>query len=64
MVKQAHLKSIRYATHYKYGYQVPRTVKEAFELDKKNGNTFWEDATTLELLQIHEYNTFIDMDMG
>jgi len=64
MVKQAHLKSLRHAICYKYGYQIPRTVKEAFELDKKNGNTFWEDAITLELLQIHEYNTFLDMGMG
>jgi len=64
MVKQAHLKSIRQAICYNYGYQIPRTVKEAYELDKKNGNTFWQDAIALELLLLHEYKTFLDMGMG
>ena len=64
MVKQAQLKSIRRAIRYKYGYQIPRTAKEAYELDKKNGNTFWQDAIALELLQLHEYKTFLDMGMG
>jgi len=64
MIKQVCLKSLRHAIHYKCGYQIPRTVKEAFELDKKNGNISWEDAITLELLQIHEYNASLDMGMG
>jgi len=64
MVKQAQLKSIRHAIRYKYGYQIPRTAKEAYELDKKNGNTFWQDAMALELLQLHEYKTFLDVGMG
>jgi hypothetical protein len=33
----------------KYGVQVPRNVKEALELDAKNGNTFWRDAIKLEI---------------
>ena len=33
----------------KYGVQVPRNVKEAFELDAKNKNTFWRDAIKLEI---------------
>jgi hypothetical protein len=33
----------------KFGVKVPRTVKEALELDKKNGNTFWADAIKKEL---------------
>ena len=28
------------------------------ELDKNNGNTRWQDATKLEMEQIHEYDTF------
>jgi hypothetical protein len=28
------------------------------ELDKRNGNTLWQDATRLELDQLDEYNTF------
>jgi len=63
MVKKAQLKSIRCATQYKYDYEIPRTIKEAYELDKKNGNTFWHDALSLELLQLHEYKTFLNMGM-
>lgn len=33
----------------KYGVQVPRNVAQAYELDKKNGNTFWHDAIKLEI---------------
>jgi Reverse transcriptase (RNA-dependent DNA polymerase) len=29
-------------------------------LDKRNGNTLWEDAATLELTQIDDLDTFID----
>ena len=34
----------------KYGVQVPRNVREAFELDaNKNKNIFWRDAIKLEI---------------
>jgi hypothetical protein len=36
----------------KFGVEVPRTVKEALELDRKNGNTFWADAIKKELESI------------
>jgi hypothetical protein len=29
---------------HKIDIELPKTVKEAFELDRKNGNTFWADA--------------------
>jgi hypothetical protein len=29
---------------HKFGIEVPKTVKEALELDKKNCNTFWAEA--------------------
>jgi hypothetical protein len=29
-------------------------------LDDRNGNTQWQEATTLELVQLQEYNTFKD----
>jgi hypothetical protein len=38
----------RKVTH-KYGVEIPRTVREALELDKKNGNTFWRDAINKEM---------------
>ena len=38
----------RKKTH-KYGIQIPRTVKEAYELDRINGNTMWGDAINKEM---------------
>jgi hypothetical protein len=29
---------------HKYGIEVPKTIAEALAIDKKNGNTLWEDA--------------------
>jgi hypothetical protein len=37
---------------HKFGIEVPRTVKEALELDKKNGDTFWADAIAKEMKDI------------
>ncbi|KAL7523558.1 hypothetical protein ACHAXR_000235 [Thalassiosira sp. AJA248-18] len=33
---------VRKSTH-KYGMEVPTSVKHAIEIDRKNGNTFWQD---------------------
>jgi Reverse transcriptase (RNA-dependent DNA polymerase) len=60
MVNQAKLRSYNTAPRYKYGFKVPRTYKQALSLDKRNGNTLWGDAATLELTQIDDYDTFID----
>lgn len=43
---------------YKYGVRVPRNSKEAYHLDKVNGNTLWEDALNLEIEQLFQYDTF------
>jgi hypothetical protein len=29
---------------HKFGIEVPKTIKDAFHLDRKNGNTLWADA--------------------
>jgi hypothetical protein len=34
---------------HKYGVELPTTVQEAFDLDKKNGNTLWRDALNKEM---------------
>ena len=39
-------------------HDTPRDVKEACELDRQNGNTFWADAIQCELNQLFEYDTF------
>ena len=41
-----------------FGFEIPRNYKHSLELDKKNGNTRWQDATKLEMEQLHEYDTF------
>jgi hypothetical protein len=45
---------------FQFGIQVPRNVKEAYELDKKNGNSKWADAMQAEIDALNEYSTFID----
>ena len=42
-----HLKMHR--TTNTYGICVPKTVQEAYELDKESGNTLWEDAIKKEM---------------
>ena len=39
---------VKKMTH-KYGIEVPKTVKEAYALDLKNGNTLWRDAIRKEM---------------
>ena len=36
-------------TRIKYGVEVPANAEEAFALDKKHGNTMWEDAIAKEV---------------
>ena len=60
MVNQAKLRSYRTSPKYKYGYCVPRSYEEARTLDKKFGNTKWQDAVAVELSQLDEYDVFVD----
>ena len=39
------------ATH-KYGIYIPTSVDHAEEIDKRNQNTFWQDAINLEMSNI------------
>eukprot|EP00957_Ditylum_brightwellii_P061733 4684463-Ditylum_brightwellii.AAC.1 len=43
---------------YKYGVEVPRSVKHAIELDKVNGNTMWKDVMTLDVDALKEMECF------
>jgi hypothetical protein len=61
MANQAKLRSFRMAPKYQYGFEVPRDFKHAVELDQRNGNTKWQDSTTLEFAQLAEYDTFTDL---
>jgi len=64
IINQACLVSICHSISYEYGYQVPCTPEEAIELDKKNGNTKWQDSMALDILQLDEYQTFCDLGKG
>ena len=37
---------------HKCGIELPSKVKEAYEIDKKNGNTFWKDSVDKEMHRI------------
>jgi hypothetical protein len=49
---------------YKFGIQVPKGIKKAINLDKKNGNNLWEEAIQTKLKQITYYETFIVFGSG
>jgi hypothetical protein len=38
--------------NYKFGIQVPNGIKNAIDLDKKNGNQLWQVAIRTELKQL------------
>ena len=58
MVKQAKLKSYTSAPKYMFGFEIPKDYRHALELDRRNGNTKWQDSTKLEMAQLKEYSTF------
>ncbi len=37
---------------HRFGIELPKTVNEALELKKKNGNTFWTDAIAKEMKDV------------
>jgi hypothetical protein len=43
-----------------FGVHVPHNICEAHELDKKNGNTKWQDAMQEEIDSLLAYSTFND----
>jgi hypothetical protein len=42
----------------------PKGIKNAIDLDKKNGNQLWQEAIKTELKQLTDYHTFIVLDSG
>jgi len=39
-------------TSQKYGIEIPSSVEHAYELDRKNGDTFWRDALQKEMKNV------------
>ena len=48
----AKVKSRTKNTSYKYGIRVPTSVREAYDIDKENNNTYWADAIANEMKNI------------
>ena len=43
----------RYAKRtHKFGFEIPKTVERAKEIDKENGNTLWQDAIAKEMAAV------------
>jgi hypothetical protein len=45
-----------------YGFEVPRDYYQAIKLDSRNGNTRLQDFTMLEMVQLDEYDVFVDLE--
>lgn len=46
------VKSKYWSRTHKYGIRVPKSVKEAEEIDDENGNTLWMDSVRLEMKNV------------
>jgi hypothetical protein len=61
---RAHATTTTQGPKYKFGELVPRSVAHAFEIDRMNNNTEWQDAIGTELKQINDYKTFRLLQKG
>ncbi len=50
LVKKRNLSCLKRS--HKFGIELPKTVNEALELDKKDGNTFCADAIAKEMKDV------------
>jgi hypothetical protein len=48
----AKVKSCYWKRTHKFGIELPHSVKEAFEIDRRNGNNFWREAIEKEMSKI------------
>ncbi len=46
------------------GIEIPRNIKEAMQLDDKNGDRHWKVAIRKEIEGIQEHNTFVFLPSG
>jgi hypothetical protein len=65
MVNQSKLWPYKTCKKYMYGFEISLLGYEyAISLDKLRGNDKRQNATKLEMDQLHEYNTFHDKGIG
>lgn len=63
LINQAKLGSYKHTNKYMYVYRIPRDYAKAVVFDLENGNTLWQDATKLEMIQMEDYKVFKDMGL-
>ena len=61
MVKHSKIAPSRNVPLYKFGVELPRTIKDAFRIDEMNHNRRWRTACDLEIELLKSYNTFQDL---
>src|SRR5210317_1019335 len=54
MMRNVNQAKARKGPKYQFGVQVPRNVKEAYQLDEANGNTLWTSAIQKEITSLHD----------
>jgi hypothetical protein len=52
IISLVHKQTTCYLKRTHFGIEVPKTVKEALDLDRKNGNTLWADAIAKEMKEV------------
>ena len=60
----AKVKSRYWKTTHKFGIRIPKTVKEALEIDAQNGNDLWRRAIEKEMGKINAMGAFEQWDGG
>ena len=69
--KRRHIKPVKskyWEKTTKYGIRIPKTVKEAIDIDKGNGDTLWQDAihdemNIIRLKALEEYHGDPTLDL-
>lgn len=54
------VKSKYWRMTHKFGFELPHNVKEALEIDRKTGTTFWREAIELEMKNVMPAFKFVD----
>ena len=60
LVKQRNARYLK--REEEFGIRIPKSVKEAKELDRQNGNTFWQDAIAKEMANVRVAFNILDDD--
>ena len=60
LINQVKFQNFGNKTKSEYGFEIPKNYKHALEIDKRIGNTLWQDATKLELESMAVYDVFKD----